>query len=135
MCDCSIGCSFSREEQRTARKEYCCGECNKAIPIGTKYVYWVGKCDGSFSTFRMCLGCHNDWDTLEEILYGAGLHWSEICTCLGELRKEIDRAVDEGYLERNHPLAYQWLGVADESEDLEDWEGQDYRQLELPFRS
>lgn len=104
---------FSRKERRRARKEHTCGECRGKIALGDTYVYWVGStreygCSFSeFSTFRLCLRCAKDWDTILSV-------WNrnpeaQMCLCYGQLREAVGEAIAGGYLKKNSALAKRWF--------------------------
>lgn len=66
-CDCGSICAISYDgddygefqvhEMRTARKNYICCECGRAISPGDKYEYVAGKWDSGFATHRTCALC------------------------------------------------------------------------------
>lgn len=103
---------FSRQETRTARKEYQCGECGQAISNGARHFYWAGRVverfgsGDSFGSFRMCLQCQADWDTITELLPS-----DELCLCYGELESNIDAALDGDHITEDHPLVQRWVGA------------------------
>ncbi len=80
-------------EKHKARKEHICDECTKIITIGEQYITLAGKeLGGDFWRFKMCLECDEVWRIVERILSG---NEEEVCNCLGDLSKEIDRVLHE----------------------------------------
>ena len=101
-CDNPAPTDFYRKETRIARKKHYCGEegCEKAICIGTRYVYIVGK-SADYDHKRpwdieMCLQCDEAWRRLEDIVDSAQ---GEVCRCLGALDEAIAEAFEKGYME------------------------------------
>lgn len=71
-CSCNLGSSidcddyngFVSTEDRKARKEWHCCECNELIPVGAVYLYCSGMNDGSFFKDRTCARCKSIADQL-----------------------------------------------------------------------
>jgi hypothetical protein len=60
-CDCSYDGDFDNtlesEVMRTARRTHKCGECGRDIHRGERYEVASVLSDGSWSTYKTCLGC------------------------------------------------------------------------------
>lgn len=77
-----------REETRTARKPWTCGECDRTIPTGERYQFLTGLADHQWHEHRWCAHCA-----------AAGLWLQEVCGGypIGMLREELVEHWDEGF--------------------------------------
>ena len=79
-CGCSHPDFFS-ETFPIAKKEYRCFECGrKRIRPNNKYAKVVGKWEGDFQSFNICLRCHNA---------GVALRKKGACACYGEIIEDL----------------------------------------------
>jgi len=65
-----IDCQFYSSKEPRARKQYKCDECRRAIPVGEKHRYTVGKWDGMVQSYRTCAHCHAASTWLQEACGG-----------------------------------------------------------------
>lgn len=120
MCDYSAERpEFWRDETRAARKEHKCIECGDPISKGTRYKYVVGKqrLDHSLWEVKLCPQCDEDWAQLLRAEEEANptIYWDSFI-CYGKLEERIQKALENRWIQDNHPLAKRWIP--------EDWLGE-----------
>lgn len=109
---------FLKKEERKARKEHECCECGEIIPIGAKYLYFVGKWpdpvwgEPFFDSYKMCLSCDRDWQAVINVFKKNGER--DACVILMWLKEAIENALECGFLREDDPLVLRWsLGAID----------------------
>lgn len=86
-CDCSIDhdnpASVVFDSYPVARRPHRCCECGKTIHRGEQYERTKGCWDGSWSTYKTCIGCANLRDDLCSGGWEYGNVANQIEECLG----------------------------------------------------
>jgi len=113
---------FLNTRTPVARKEHKCDECQRCIPVGTRYVYRSGKTEEEFWQSRLCVQCDNDWNEIEDVFYQNG---DEPCHCIGDIAENVAEAHEMGWIEDDDDLVLRHLP---QKKPLVD-----DRQLELPM--
>ena len=100
-------CQFWIDEERTARKEHVCCECNQRIPKGSRYFHIAGKWDNRFDAFDICLDCQEDWEEVLNMFRGIGE--DDAIIVYGLLREAVEDAFEADIIGEDSPLVQKWL--------------------------
>ena len=120
-------CVFFKKKEPKAKKEHECCECGKIIPVGAKYLYFVGKWydpfqgEYTFEDYKMCLSCNKDWGTVISVFHQNGE--KDAGMVFGRLKLAIEDTFEEGFLKEDDPLFQRWFPSDIESRTEEEVEG------------
>lgn len=102
-----------KERRPTAKKkEHTCCEGHK-IAVGEEYVYIAAIWDNPinyqgyyFKALKLCLGCKEDWDTILRIFHDYGE--DDACIVYGKLKEAVRDALENDFIQADHPLIKKW---------------------------
>lgn len=105
---------FWREKEVMAKKEHTRYECKEKILIGDRYLYFVLKSELGFDTYKICLRCKKNWADLIAVFEEKGdIYISSVYGCFLEA---LEEALDEGFLDEEHPLVKRWVSHANKNQ-------------------
>ena len=101
---------FHTTRQHVAKKEYECGECKETIEPDSTYRYYSGKIrKEDFFTFKMCMPCCSDWDTVLKIFDENLESWEHAEIIFGLLNVAVQELLEAEFIDESHHLVNRWL--------------------------